>query len=402
MVTFSENRMIRIIALYITLMICVTRFSYKIGEFAALGGLLFLVALWSKYKHTIFITREVLGYIKAYGIFILFTIPSILISDNVLLGIEAFIRMWILQYVSFLAIIFFVKNRNALVNMLTMFFIFSGVDCFVALAEFAFHLNDSHRGWGFGGCVLSIADVMCMILPLALVILMDSRFEKKLKKAAAFVVSGVIVGLLSNKSRGAWLTEPIVVSIAVYRYLKQNRRYLIIFCLVVLGIISYMATSPQYTQRVYSITNTTTDQSNVDRIWVLKSAKQMIHDHPVTGVGLGQFVDLYENQYKYEQESQHLPHAHNNFVQVTVETGIVGLLGFLYFVGYYLYTSLQNYRKNMNPYDLLIFAVFLAHICLFGQIDYTMWYGAAMQPFMWFLLALLFKLKETDKQFKVQ
>ena len=108
MVTFSENRMIRIIALYITLMICVTRFSYKIGEFAALWGLLFLVALWSKYKHTIFITREVLGYIKAYGIFILFTIPSILISDNVLLGIEAFIRMWILQYVSFLAIICFI------------------------------------------------------------------------------------------------------------------------------------------------------------------------------------------------------------------------------------------------------------------------------------------------------
>ena len=49
----------------------------------------------------------------------------------------------------------------------------------------------------------------------------------------------------------------------------------------------------------------------------------------------------------------------------------------------------------MNPYDLMIFTVFFAHVCVFGQIDYTFW-GIGMQPFFLFLLAILLWLKETD------
>ena len=35
--------------------------------------------------------------------------------------------------------------------------------------------------------------------------------ESILKKAAAFATVGILAGLLANKSRGAWLTELIVV-----------------------------------------------------------------------------------------------------------------------------------------------------------------------------------------------
>ena len=94
-----------------------------------------------------------------------------------------------------------------------------------------------------------------------------------------------------------------------------------------------------------------------------------------------------------------MPHTHNNFIQILVEGGIVGLVGFLYFVGYYLHKIWRNYKKRINPYDLLLFTTFLGHICVFGQIEYTLWHGEEAQPVFWFLMAILIKLKETDKQY---
>lgn len=236
---------------------------------------------------------------------------------------------------------------------------------------------------------------MCILLPMTLIIIMDSRFETRLKKSAAFATFGIILGLLGNKSRGAWLTELFVVPIAIYQYVKQNRKYLISVILVTLCVVGYMISQPQYVQRIKSITNTTTDHSNADRIWTWKSAKLMIRDHPITGIGFGRFDDIYVNQYKYEEETQSLPHTHNNFIQITVESGIIGLAGFLYLVWYFLNTSLQSYRMSANPYDLIIFTIFLAHVCVFGQIDYTFW-GVGMQPFFLFVFAILLKLKELE------
>ena len=402
MYILNENQAVRLLVIFLTIMSCFTRFNIVLAEFINILILLWGVLLWLFYyyhKKSIYLSADTKGYIKAYGMFFLLVLPSVFLSENTQTGIGDFFHIWVWPYIPFLAIISFVNRREYLVTMLSVFFLFCGVEGMYTLVQVMEHLLPDNRGWGFGGnTILSIADVMCMLLPLALVFLMDQRFEKKLKLAAAISVIGTLIGLVCNKSRGAWLTEIIVVPLASFRYLKQNRKYLIVFLLVLACMAGYMVSNPQIMQRIYSITNTTTDHSNADRIWTWKSAKLMIRDYPVTGVGVGQFRDKYK-KYKYEQETQNLPHTHNNFIQVTVESGIIGLIGFLCFVVYYLYKSWNNYRNNYNPYDLLVFVIFLAHICLFGQIEYTMWHGAETQPVFWFLLAILIKMKETDEQY---
>ena len=402
MLFLKENQSIRILAILVTSMACITRFNIVLAEFV--NKLIFTWAIfiylfyYYRTKKIIFFSKDSLGYMKAYGIFALFVIPSVLFSDNFQTGVEVFFHMWIWPYVPFITVIAFIRRRDYLATMLSVFIIFCGIEGMYTLVQVMKHMIPENRGWGFGGnTLLSIADVMCMLLPIALVILMEQRFEKVLKRAAAFSVIGTLIGLVCNKSRGAWLTELIVVPIATFRYLRQNRKYMVVFALVFMGMAGYIISNPQYMQRIYSIVNTTTDRSNADRIWTWKSAKLMIQDYPVTGVGLGQFRDKYV-RYKYEQESQNLPHTHNNFIQIAVESGLIGLAGFLYFVLYYLCKSWNDYRNKINPYDLLIFTTFLAHICLFGQIDYTLWHGAETQPVFWFLLTTLMKLKETDEQ----
>ncbi len=391
----KEERGVKILIFLLFLMIVVSRFYVILAEYVNKFILLWAIYLWFACKRKISVSPEVKGYIKAYIIFALFVIPSIFLSNNPQAGITDFFHMWIWPYIPFITIILFISRRDYLVNMLAVHFLFIGVECLYAFVQSMKY----SRGWGFtNSSVLAVADIMCMMLPIALVILMDKRFESILKKAAAFATGSILAGLLANKSRGAWLTELIVVPVAVFRYLKNNKKFLVSFCLILVMFLGYMFSNPVYVKRISSITNTTTDHSNADRIWTWKSAKLMIKDYPVTGVGLGQFRDKYK-QYKYEEESQDLPHTHNNFVQITVESGVIGLIGFIFFVGYYLYTSWENYRKKINPYDPLLFTTFLGHICIFGQIDYTLWHGAETPPVFWFLMAILLKLKETDEQF---
>ena len=401
MLPLNENQAMRLLAVFVTSMACITRFNIVLAEIINIFIFVWGLFMYVCYRDKISLSSDIKGYIKAYGVFSLFVIPSILFSDSLQTGIEVFFHMWIWPYIPYIAVVAFIHRRDYLVSMLTVFLLFCSVEGMYTLVQVMKHLIPENRGWGFGSnTLLSIADIMCMLLPIALVVLMDGRFEKILKRAAAFSVIGTLIGLVCNKSRGAWLTEIIVVPIATFRYLKQNRKYLAAFAIVFMGLACYIITNPHYMQRLSSITNIATDRSNADRIWTWKSAKLMIKDYPVTGVGLGQFRDKYE-RYKYEQESQNLPHTHNNFIQIAVETGVIGLAGILYFVGYYLCKSLYYYRNKINPYDLLIFTTVLGHICLFGQIDYTLWHGAETQPVFWFLLAILMKLKETDEQDKV-
>ena len=93
------------------------------------------------------------------------------------------------------------------------------------------HVNPEFRGAGFGVKVLTLGGIICMLLPIAAVILMDPRFEMRLKKAASFAVVGAIVGLLCNKSRGAWLTELVVLPAATIPVcgITANKRILMIF-----------------------------------------------------------------------------------------------------------------------------------------------------------------------------
>jgi len=386
----QENKLEKYLAVSIACMICTLRIATAVSEIACAIALLLAILLWRNGKDNLSLSEDIRGYMKAYGVFLLCMVPSLIFSDSPAVSIKSYFGMYIWRYMPFILVIF-IRRREYLVNLLT-----ASVEGIFALVQVMKHVNPNFRGAGFGVNVLTLAGIICILLPIAAVVLMDPRFEMRLKKVASFAVVGSIVGLLCNKSRGAWLTELVVLPVATFPYVKQNKKLLLSMLVIFLAIAGFMLSKPHYVRRMQSITNTTTDRSNADRIWVWKSAQKMVQDHPLTGVGQGRFKDYYK-KYKLKQESQNLTHTHNNFVQVSVENGIIGLVGFLYFVLFYLYISLRNYHKNKNPYDILVFTTVLGYICLFGQIDYSLGIGTGSR-IMWFLLAVLLKLKETEKR----
>lgn len=362
MITSPQNdKQSKYLAILLTLMVCTTRLSMAAGQiFMGLAVLVGLILAF-KYKEQLVVPSELKGYFTAAGIFFLSTLPSALWAGDTLLGIKAFLDVWLYRFLVFVLIIMFIRQKKYLVKMLGIFLIVTNLDCLLALLQVVLHMDKFNRGWGFGSNVLTLAGVMVMLFPIVMVIYFDDNFDKFLKKIATSSIVCIIIGLLANKSRGSWLTLLITTPVATLRYILQNKTRILGCIVAVILVIGFFVCNPAYDQRWNSITNTTTDRSNVDRIWVWKSAGSMIKDHPVIGVGLDQFRTAYRAHYKFKQETQDLVHAHNNFVQVTAENGVLGTLGLLYFLGYFLWRSVKNWRQDKNPYDILVFTTVLGY-----------------------------------------
>ena len=427
MPTLTHEKLIKYLAITVTVVACAHRLSTVVANIANGLALLLTLYLWRQNKYSLNLSDEAKGYMKAYLVFMLLILPSVFIPDRPLEGLKEYFNFvgWRNGNILFVAIMAFIKRRDYLVNMLTALLLTTTVDCLLAAPQSLLNMGHGGRGWGLGGNSLYLSGILCMVLPVALVIVMEPAFEKRLKRAASCTLAAGIVGLIFNNSRSAWLTEVTVIPCTLFKYIRQQKKYLVIFALVVAGIAAFMAAKPVYMARIRTIPATYTNWSHDARGLMWKHAVSIIQDHPVAGVGLWRFTEVYlearakkieaikkqteqekaaakkpnqpqKAQRKPKLDMPKLDHAHNNFLQIAAETGLTGLAGFLFFCGYVLLTSFNNYRKYHNPCDKLIFIVFVSNIVLMGMFDVTFYMSPGMS-FMIFLIAALLQMKTTTK-----
>ena len=432
MPALTNEKLIKYLAITVTVVACITRLSTAVASIANGLALLLVLYLWHRNQHSFNLSDEAKGYVKAYLVFILLMLPSVFVSDKPLVSLKELLNFLVWRYgtVIFIAIMAFIKRRDYLVNMLTALLLTTTVDCLLTIPQSLLNMEKhihGGRGWGLGGNSLYLSGILCMVLPAALVIVMDPAFEKRLKKAASCAAAAITAGLVFNNSRSAWLTEVLVIPPTIWKYLKQQKKYLLGFVLVLAGIAGFMAAKPAYMARIRTIPATFTNRSNDARGLIWKHTVSFIQDRPVAGVGLGRFEEKYKalraekteaikkqiQQAKAAAKKQpkqakailskvpkldmpNLAHAHNNFLQVAAETGVIGLAGFVYFCGYVLVTGFKKYRNDHNPCDKLIFIVFLSNIVIMGMFDLTLTTSPNIR-LMTFLIAVLLQMKTTQK-----
>ena len=116
----------------------------------------------------------------------------------------------------------------------------------------------------------------------------------------------------------------------------------------VLGIITVIALimmSPEATrQRFTSIWDQTISTSNLERVLILDTGFKLAKQHPILGVGTGNF----ETAMKNTRVSTLLPKkisAHNLYLEVLTETGIFGLLALVWFF-YLIFRTIRGIRAR--------------------------------------------------------
>ena len=379
------------IAIMITLMACLTRLSMAAGQvFYVIAILLSIFYIW-KHRHDLYVPSYVKKYSKTFALMLLLLLPSAVLTNNIAVGLPEFINVWLWRIPVFFVIALCIRDKKTLFTMLAVFFVDFGIDNLVAFYQHVSGMTD--RGWGFGSSVLTIAGLMVMLGPIFCVILLDSAFPNYVKASALWALGCVGFGMYGNQSRGSWLFSMIMVPIVSLPYILKRFIYVVVVLAALGGVVWGFSTQPQYVARFESITNTTTDGSNLGRFDVWTSSINMFKDHPVTGVGIGQWRTIYEASYRLPTENQHLYHAHNNFIQLLGEVGLLGLLGVLIFYGSIVVDNFVVWFKKRDPYSLCAMIAVICYVFVFGQVEYTLDNSSGMR-IMYFMLATMLQLRD--------
>ncbi len=134
------------------------------------------------------------------------------------------------------------------------------------------------------------------------------------------------------------------------------------------------------------------DSSNSIRLNVWAAVMEMIHDRPLIGIGPGH--DAFNQIYPlYQRTNDGALSAYSIFLQTAVETGIIGLIGFLWLL---LVTCTQGWlqlvrlRQQRCRDGFWLMGAFAALLGLLGHglVD-TVWYRPPVNTLVWLMFGLI-------------
>jgi putative inorganic carbon (hco3(-)) transporter len=154
---------------------------------------------------------------------------------------------------------------------------------------------------------------------------------------------------------------------------------------------------PALRNRVLTMFLGSGDSSNSFRINVWKAVIKMIQARPVLGIGPGN--DAFNAVYPLYQQARYTAlSAYSILLEVLVETGLIGLVAFLWMLG----TSVQMGWQRLNQLrlqaaqgvkDPQVFWLVAAIASFFGMLGHgivdTVWYRPQVNTLWWLMLALI-------------
>ncbi len=139
--------------------------------------------------------------------------------------------------------------------------------------------------------------------------------------------------------------------------------------------------------------NRVSRDSDNGRIYFQNIALSMIKAHPVTGVGLGQYVAHVQEFAPAPLTSYQFFPVHNIFLFVTAETGVIGLLCFLLFIG----SILRKVLKAEMTLPLIALLSTFAGLLFIGCCDFYL-VGEQHGKILFFTIAGLLSLQTGVKK----
>lgn len=222
---------------------------------------------------------------------------------------------------------------------------------------------------------------------------------RKLVLAGAFVIQ--LLCLYFTYCRGAWIAVVIGGAVAFvacllifWHIFAKNtffRGLLIAGLCGGLGAAAFLfIRSPELQERVGSLLSGGQHSSNNFRINVWRSSWQIIQDYALTGVGMGSkvFVKIYSY---YMATGFKALSTYNVLLEVWLEMGIVGLLGFVFVLLSHAWRCLWGIIQEIDYSARLFLAAALTGLVglmVHGMVD-TVFYRPPVQILFWYLLAII-------------
>jgi O-antigen ligase len=172
----------------------------------------------------------------------------------------------------------------------------------------------------------------------------------------------VAAGIVLSLSRGAWVGVALACAAMMAGWSDTSRRllpWITGFVLVVVllagsGLLpigwSERLTAVMANLGVFDASSVDVTPENfavVERMAHWQAAWQMFLEHPLLGVGAGNYPAAYE-RYSLPGWSEPLGHAHNYYLNVAAESGVLGVVAIMLLIGS-IYLALATGLKRSEP-----------------------------------------------------
>jgi O-antigen ligase len=251
---------------------------------------------------------------------IIFIPSAVSPQDSITLLTETFIKTVII----FMMMIGAINTTEKLHSLLKLVVVCGSVMAFYAIRSYmAGHFTDSGlRIEGLVGGMFAnandLAAALDMLMPVALALGLTSS---GLSRLFYFICAGLMAGgVLATFSRGGFLGFMAVIGLLVWKFGRGHKiKTLLIAPLGLAAILTLLPGS--YLNRITTIMDTKQDQtgSAQERTELMKRAAEVAMRRPVVGIGLGNFHIYSHNEHV----------AHNAYLEVAAELGLIGLIAYL-------------------------------------------------------------------------
>jgi len=241
---------------------------------------------------------------------------------------------------------------------------FIGLSGLFALLQYFTLIGLPHSYWGNAqepkraisffehpnGFALFITPLLAFLLPDLLV---------KLRDFKRFLVSMVLyglgfIGLGLSLSRGGWVG--LLVAAGVYVLAIGSRKLIAGLVVVVVVCCLFVLAVPNLRYRI--LLPFQGEKSTVARFSLWQTGWKEIRDNPVLGKGLTGFSS---NWYRYNTDPNldHYNFPHNVVLNFWVDTGLFGMLSFLWICGWVMFKNLRSKQVYQQGIALFVIALLI-------------------------------------------
>ena len=208
-------------------------------------------------------------------------------------------------------------------------------------------------------------------LAIYLIYAITYAFIPGIKSSRKIIILGVVavlsVAMILSSCRAAWVSLVAALAVLACVLLKIKFRWIFGAVVVLVGLFfafqhqiidalehNSQDASGDVVENIQSITNISTDASNLERINRWQSAFRLFAERPVFGWGPGTYQFVYA-PYQMSKEKTIIStnagdggNAHSEYIGPLAEQGFIGTIMVLMFVITVIYTGLKAYRKAKN------------------------------------------------------
>lgn len=389
---FNRNKVIKI--MIYSVLILNTLIPYS--SFILLGLLISSILLLNQEK-------KLITKLKVEKLLILFlTVMTISSITSELWYISIFFTLFFILKICFYLVSSIYINEKDINNILKLLLVLGIVVSIIGLVQVSIGVKSMPDSW-IDNNVYSISfriystfrnpNILAAFLNLIIITGITIKIYKRENKCLMILSNcGILLGLVVlflTYSRGGWVSLCIALAFASF-FERKYFKYLLFIVFIFIGFDSFTEVNR------LSINKVTSDSSLHYRIEIWKSTIKILKENFILGIGKGTswyYIHNYSDSLKW-----YVFHAHNLYLQILIDVGIIGFLVFISLV-LRIWVSIKDNifiktdKGIINTLSLVFYISLLAN----GLIDSVATY-TQVSIFIWFLLGINCKhVEDTSK-----